>query len=114
VGCWITAGDWAGGRAAGGREAWVWSTSIAEGLAWDGFGSTSMGVWLHPGEVAAGLGSLWEVLNILEMSLVEARLVRGVLAFAMVPVGAGGKPKAAQSCTTGRLRKEMCALREKG
>jgi len=92
----------------------VGSTSIAEGLAWDGLGSMSMEVWLHPGEVAAGLGSLWEVLNILEMSPVEAHLTGGLLALAMAPVGAGGKPKAAQSCTTRQLRKEMCVPREKG
>ena len=73
-----------------------------------------MEVWLHPGEVAAGLGSLQEVLNILKMSPVEAHLIGGVLAFAMAPVGAGGKPKAAQSCTNGQLRKEMCVSREKG
>jgi len=74
---------------------------MAEGLAWDGFGSTSMEVWLHPGEVAEGLGSLWEVLNILAMSQVEEHLVRGVLAFAMAAVRAEGEPRAAQSCATG-------------
>jgi len=66
---WVAAADWAGREAFGGREAWVESTSITEGLAWDRLGSTSMEVWLHPGEVASGLESPWEVLNILAMSL---------------------------------------------
>jgi len=79
----------------------VGSTSIAEGLAWDGLGSTSMEVWLHPEEVVVALGSPQEVLNILEMLPVEAHLTGGVLAFAMAPIGAGSKPKAAKRCATG-------------
>jgi len=86
---------------------------MAEGLAWDGFGSTSMEVWLCPGEVAVGLGSLWEVLNILEMSPAEACLAGGALAFAMAVVGAGGEHKAAQSCATGQLRKGLCVPSKK-
>ena len=70
-------------------------------------------MWL--GEVAAaGLGLHWEDLNILEMSPMEACLVGGALAFAMAEVGAGGRPKAAQSCATRWLRKERCTPREKG
>jgi len=88
----------------------VESTSIAGGLAWDRLGFMSMAVWLHPGEVAAGLELPWEVLNILAMSPVEECLVGGVLAFTMVPVGAGGRPKAAKRCTTGQLKKK-CVCR---
>ena len=66
-------------------------------------------------EAAAGegatLGSPWEVLSILEMSLVEANLARGVLACARMPIGAGGNPKAAKGCTTRWLKKGVYAKR---
>jgi len=82
----------------------VESTSIAGGLAWDGLGSTSMAVWLHPGEVAAGLELPWEVLNILVMSPVEAHLARGVLAFTMVQLGLGAGPRQPKGAPPGDLK----------
>jgi len=53
------------------------------------------------------------------MSLVDGRLAGGVLALTMAPLGAGGKPKAAKGCATGRLsgwgvRSGEKGLREKG
>jgi len=69
-------------------------------------------------EAAAGegstLGSPQEVLNILEMSLVEANLARGVLACARMPIGAGGNPKTAKGCATGQLKKGCVSREEKG
>jgi len=62
----------------------------------------------------ATLGSSQEALSIVEMSLVEANLTRGVLAFARMPIGAGGNPKTAKRCATGRLKRGCVCREEKG
>jgi len=90
----------------------VGSTSIAEGLAWDGLGSTSMEVWLHPGEVAAGLGSPWEVLNILAMLLVEAHLTRGSWLLPWHQLELGASPRQPKGVPLGDLKRK-CVHQEK-
>ena len=52
----------------------------------------------------ATLGSPQEALSIVEMSLVEANLTRGVLAFARMPIGAGGNPKQPKGAPPGGLK----------
>jgi len=91
----------------------VESTSIAEKLAWDGLGSTSMEVWSHPGEVTTRLESPWDDLNIFAMLLVDAHLAGGVLAFTIVPIGAGASPRQPKGAPPGDFKRSVCAKREK-
>jgi len=61
----------------------------------------------------ATLRSPRKALSILEMSLVEANLTRGVLAFARIPIGAGGNPEQPKGCANGRLKGGVYAKRKR-